>query len=1000
MTLALAAAIPLSAQTGGNNFAYESFKPYGDVTPGVESFAMTKYGIVSPSMYTGAMSYSIPIYTYSDPDFTIPISLDYNYDGYKPSMASGSIGLGWALNCGGVITREIKGIPDEGLLGDTNTHGWYHTIMDEIDVVDESDVHGAYQPNVKSSIFSLANISAASSALWTPSCDEFKGVMQSLDACSETPVCIPEGTSTKYDLAPDIFHFSFCGMNGDFMIVGKKPNGKVKIRVYNSNVPHGELDIEMDPIDFANDVPEFIITDGRGYKYYFGGQWKNIETSSSYPLKPKNIFVSAGQETSTSLTAFRLYKIEAPARNGSTKRVLEFNYSSNKQFHKTVTVGYMTGIHFSWRYHNTNDTMDNNGGVSDYADYAHVHGGCTPLLESISIDNHELVVFSYSQKARNEIDQTCFEMQHVGNVTPHHSFENISPHSLCLSEIQIYNHDNERVESFVLDQEYAAHGTPKMFLKSVSGMKMGRYEFGYKLDNFYLPPNDTKGFDHWGYWNGKIVGAITNHVAMNDYGVPVSNIYAQISDTVKESDWNKAVCGALQRIYYPSGGESLIEYEGNMAGRRVTTYSVPQVCAPYEVGGIRVKSITNMANDGVYDSIEFQYAYTDSSPSGVLMQMPRYAVWEEFDYTSEYSIGTFYGHFEYVSYSGNCNSMQMRDNHIGYSSVILHYPDSSYVVKTFSNYDLDHSDEYEYSYVRTGKKIYSNFDSITGSSSIDNIFPPDIDRKSMRGLPLSDHYYDAHGNLKRTIINEYGEDEVDIPRIYYSDANSFIRTSYHAISPMLISKEESTYEDSLAIVSLESYSYNDFGQIESVEHYDNTERVKEYYRYHHLSTYPSSVKSLAVRTSTIGSGAEKIIAKEEYQYEPYNVKPTMITSYPVVNPRPIDPRFGIFNTPAGNDTRVCTFTYDGNFRLTGAQFPGSAYIEYGWNGNHIVSKTVNIPDNMFLFNWKDLVGLTRVQDPSGKSESYLYDTKNRLMQRKDTQGNPTEEYHYHLENEQ
>lgn len=44
--------------------------------------------------------------------------------------------------------------------------------------------------------------------------------------------------------------------------------------------------------------------------------------------------------------------------------------------------------------------------------------------------------------------------------------------------------------------------------------------------------------------------------------------------------------------------------------------------------------------------------------------------------------------------------------------------------------------------------------------------------------------------------------------------------------------------------------------------------------------------------------------------------------------------------------------------------------------------------------------ISRQEDPSGKSESYLYDTKNRLMQRKDTQGNPTEEYHYHLENEQ
>lgn len=59
------------------------------------------------------MSYSLPLYTYKDPDFEIPLSLDYSYDGYKVSRSAGTVGLGWALNFGGIITREIRGLKDE-----------------------------------------------------------------------------------------------------------------------------------------------------------------------------------------------------------------------------------------------------------------------------------------------------------------------------------------------------------------------------------------------------------------------------------------------------------------------------------------------------------------------------------------------------------------------------------------------------------------------------------------------------------------------------------------------------------------------------------------------------------------------------------------------------------------------------------------------------------------------------------------------------------------------
>lgn len=54
----------------------EPFSPYGIFSPSVESYQMTRCGNLLPSLYTGTMTFSLPLMTYSDPDFTIPVTLE------------------------------------------------------------------------------------------------------------------------------------------------------------------------------------------------------------------------------------------------------------------------------------------------------------------------------------------------------------------------------------------------------------------------------------------------------------------------------------------------------------------------------------------------------------------------------------------------------------------------------------------------------------------------------------------------------------------------------------------------------------------------------------------------------------------------------------------------------------------------------------------------------------------------------------------------------------
>lgn len=107
-----------------------SFNP--DITPSTETFQIQKYGNIAPSLYTGAMSFSIPLYVYQDEDFEIPLTLMYSFDGYRPDVHSGTVGYGWALECGGSVTREVRGYPDETANGEGNSYGYYWTAKDKI----------------------------------------------------------------------------------------------------------------------------------------------------------------------------------------------------------------------------------------------------------------------------------------------------------------------------------------------------------------------------------------------------------------------------------------------------------------------------------------------------------------------------------------------------------------------------------------------------------------------------------------------------------------------------------------------------------------------------------------------------------------------------------------------------------------------------------------------------------------------------------------------------
>lgn len=90
------------------------------VPPSPDAATLGKYGQIPVNKSTGVPSISIPLYEIKTPRFTVPISLSYHASGIKVEEIAGWTGAGWALNAGGVITRSIVGLPDDGGYGFLN----------------------------------------------------------------------------------------------------------------------------------------------------------------------------------------------------------------------------------------------------------------------------------------------------------------------------------------------------------------------------------------------------------------------------------------------------------------------------------------------------------------------------------------------------------------------------------------------------------------------------------------------------------------------------------------------------------------------------------------------------------------------------------------------------------------------------------------------------------------------------------------------------------------
>ncbi len=177
------------------------------IPPSPTAYELGKYGNIPVNEATGMANIGIPLHTYKTSNLEVPISLSYATSGIKVDQVASWTGMGWNLNAGGVITRTVKGKPD--------------------------DKYPTHFPDI-SYINNLVNTDPLEYARFF----------------YDVPM------NVNIETQPDIFNFKLSGYSGSFII--DENHNPILLARENS------LIIEQ------NQYREFIITTPNGVKYYFG----------------------------------------------------------------------------------------------------------------------------------------------------------------------------------------------------------------------------------------------------------------------------------------------------------------------------------------------------------------------------------------------------------------------------------------------------------------------------------------------------------------------------------------------------------------------------------------------------------------------------------------------------------------------------------------------------------------------------------------------------------
>ncbi|MFM2194992.1 MAG: hypothetical protein RL092_592, partial [Bacteroidota bacterium] len=484
---------------------------------------------------TGTANVNIPVCSAKGTSMDFPVSLSYNTGGIKVNEVASWVGLGWNLNAGGAVSREIHGLPDE-----MRSKKGYLIANDRYV---QQDFIGEYYLGAE----------GCQGVITSP--------VQSIvynELTTQEKSLIANG---EMDLEPDIFEVSAPGLSCRFSFgIDDQRTPSVFNSCYYTPIQQNSLAIDYDPIicypkqdvkityerDFDN-ITSFTIQNLDGYKYVFNSV-QRIETSFRLESGPEsNRF---GYNVSWYITA-----IYAP--NGDLEA--EFTYSQNSNasrinyYEETKAVSSIGEITYS--------------GDMDAANAQDPFNGIGPCI----IDNnysHSLMITTINWKRLSSIRtkyQTIeFEQGEEREDLPGDYFlkrvHSKNSEGLLLGTVEFHYKYATSSSAWPRHEEYDVPADFKrLMLQEIlrldhqGDLIENSTQFSYGLP---LPPRNSFAQDHWGYFN-----QVANEALVCEYDLLTP--WISIGPNREAGGWG----AELQSIHLPNGGVQSFEYERRSYGR-------------------------------------------------------------------------------------------------------------------------------------------------------------------------------------------------------------------------------------------------------------------------------------------------------------------------------------------------------------------------------------------------------------------------------------------------
>ncbi len=501
-TLLLLLLICINARAQNQHIAYPNIAVK---TP--KAAAFDAYSDIPVSYYTGIPDISIPLYEIDVDGFKLPISLSYHASGIRVNQEATWVGLGWTLNAGGAITRQVNAADDFLEHSWDRSHPWMRT--------------GFYDGPVF-----ITNYDCLYDTV----------------AVGGTPSWIDLECQLISDPEQDIFSYSIPGNSGKFLFdSNKRPvlfsrSQNIRVEVVRQN---------------GLPLTTLKLTDGDGNKYFFNDKEVSLNyLSNEYLYKNSPSANTVYDDNPSNYVTWEHNDVFEGDEGWEATPCVPYEMTSTWLLTRIVT---NKGRLISFTYADEEESLP-----------------AQESSEIYNTDIHGRDQIFYHSKLVNHGKRLTMISWDGGSVTfTASSREDIKGTAKKLDQIVVRNANGTVLKNYTFNYSYFNNDysgntdyTHVFKRLKLTGLSESAYtpSPGYTFDYYEgsFPAKNSKNTDYWGIQNGRTYG--------QEYCVGLivnGRVYPGVS---KEANFDHAVIGSLRQITYPTNGYARFTYENHQYG--------------------------------------------------------------------------------------------------------------------------------------------------------------------------------------------------------------------------------------------------------------------------------------------------------------------------------------------------------------------------------------------------------------------------------------------------